>query len=235
MSHGEHNIGMRRRMRGALLRKEWRESWWILIEMLLLPAAFGLVNSLVPETKGDTLGSPIWEVALLGIFAVLAGVRAFSPDRVRGAERFLRERPVRMATIWNVKIGLPFAALLASCLLYGIVLLVLGLGGWREAHDTSFPEMQLHGCMWAIVAFSLAVFVSVLADRIVTAWVGALAVTCLLILVESMIIEHLGPLEVNDLRLVVFFVALALIAAVLIPASRWIYVRGVGLSGGAES
>lgn len=144
--------------RQAMLWKEWRESWWLLVPMLTLPAILVCGIFLTGEATS------LWMIMLWLIACFvpgLLGARLYAAEAARGTAFFQLERPVSRQAIWNVRLTLPMYAILI-----GIALpmgMVLTTGIWKLMVVT----LLIPGLI--LLFFSASLLCSVLMDRPATA------------------------------------------------------------------
>ena len=208
---------LRGRILRALLWKEWRESWWLLILTVVAPVGIWLASSLFE----DPSVWPFMMFALVLLGGVLAA-RLFAGERARGTDAFQNERPVHPGLVWNAKLLLPGASLLLGLALSISIALNLGAmaiseHGIRWENDFAPPSL-------AILAFSAVTFCSVLLDRAVTA-LAAGWVLWMLGFMSSVLLLHWmdwssAPWEGHAAGAVFLVLAIGFLLL-----SRWIFVR----------
>jgi hypothetical protein len=80
---------LRKNIMRALLWKEWRESWWLLILTVVAPPAVWLAAIPLKHSGFTPFTLPVWSVTmsvLMFLGAVLAA-RLFAGERARGSAR----------------------------------------------------------------------------------------------------------------------------------------------------
>jgi ABC-type transport system involved in multi-copper enzyme maturation permease subunit len=152
----------------ALVWKEWRESWWLLVLMAVGPTALYAAGAALYAIRwvesGTMVGLPAFA---LWFIALSLGAGLFSGERAQGTSAFQVERPVSRGTIWNAKLLMPILALAA-----GEILFIVAAGkfyvpaAWRyRLHIV--PLMFL---VMGFLCFASCVFCSVTLSRPVSAW-----------------------------------------------------------------
>jgi len=224
----------------ALLWKEWRESWGLLLsafapvvlyssEQLLLE--FGNPNyRWIPV--GDLYGMLPMTIAFVS--ALSLGARLFSSERANGTDRFQAERSVTRATIWNAKLFLPALALITGTILLWVAFVWI----WPGPYDSDNlwggeplfgPEILYMFFAPILLAFTSALFCSVFLDRPVTAWAGGAVVSIFLWLGPLLPLQWLGVARGKPgytFYMVLLFTFLLVVEPVcLLWLSRVAYVR----------
>jgi ABC-type transport system involved in multi-copper enzyme maturation permease subunit len=152
----------------ALVWKEWRESWWLLILMVVGPtASYGLCVALYANgrLKGPIMvGLPAFALWMLAL-CLSAGL--FAGDCSRGTSAFHLERPVSRGAIWNAKLLMPILALAASEILFIVAVGKLYVPEPWRARLHIVPFMFL---VMGFLCFASGVFCSVMLSRPVSAW-----------------------------------------------------------------
>ena len=158
----------------ALLWKEWRESWWLLLAALVVPALTLVIWRIGRcNAEGLLFFPPI-------VVALLCGSRTFAAELARGTANFQNERPAEQALVWKVKVLLPAGALIVGLLLFTAVALAPGV---RPILVNQFAAC-LFDCFFicllpglaVLVGFAVATLASVLLDRPITALATAFVV-----------------------------------------------------------
>ncbi len=201
----------------ALVWKEWRESWWLLVLTAAAPAAWCLIpGAWRPETVLVILG------AIVVLAGFLLGARLFASETARGTAIFQGERPVQGERIWLAKILLPLCALAG-----GIILLVLMLQGSPSMHALYMKEMGVSGLLLAsgMMAFAASSLCSVLLDRPITAMAAGFAFSFALAMGHSFLFHAINWPKESPGHLYLLSGILCLEAVVLLLLSRFIYIR----------
>jgi len=142
----------------VLLWKEWRESWWLLVLMAILPAATLVLGHAV-GMHDDVLPA----LALL-LISFVAGARLFAGERAAGTMQFMKAAPVARKTLWTAKVALPLVALATAMLLFALT----RVQTTAESAAAAVPVAMLLASP-ALLGFALATLCSVVLDRPVTA------------------------------------------------------------------
>jgi len=178
----------------ALVWKEWRESWWLLVLATIGPAAWTIAPRVWPDPGRLSFADILAALIVWGVTLSLGAV-LFASERARGTETFQDERPVGRGAIWNAKLLMPILALasgavllIASCLLWPPEM-------WRK---TGPIEPLIMIVVW-FLSFNAAALCSVLLDRPLTAGAAAAVLSISAVLGQSLLIERLigwnGPSE----------------------------------------
>jgi ABC-type transport system involved in multi-copper enzyme maturation permease subunit len=154
----------------ALVWKEWRASWWLLVLMAIGPTALYLgcaaleANGWVTQTT--MVGLPAFALWLL---ALCLGAGLFATESAQGTSAFQEERPVSRGTIWNAKLLMPILALAAGEILFFVAAgEVYVPAAWRyRLHTVLFMFLVM-----GFLCFASCVFCSVMLSRPVSAWAG---------------------------------------------------------------
>jgi hypothetical protein len=210
----------------ALVWKEWRESWWLLILMVIAPAAWTMVARLSCESHSWLpFGLVIAAFCAYGLALSLAA-GLFASERARGTEAFQHERPVSRGTIWNAKLFLPMLALLSGAILFGIITF------WLWPLDVWGPLGMILPWLILLVTWFLsfvsAVLCSVLLDRPLTAGAagGVLAVASFLGLAGLFDLFNLTDSTLTQHNCLLLILCLLVVEAFgLLWLSRVAYVR----------
>ncbi len=210
----------------ALVWKEWRESWWLLILTVIGPAALYLgcvaleADGAVTETT--MVGLPAFALWLL---ALCLGAGLFAGESAKGTSVFQEERPVSRAAIWTAKFLMPILALAAGEILFLLTIdWLYRPESWRSGHGI-VPFMFL---VMGFLFFASAVLCSVLLDRPVTAWAAGGVLCFVLMFFQAGFFEHfVGSLSHTDIsRAWLLYLTLLTIEAIgLLWLSRVAYVR----------
>ncbi len=204
----------------ALVWKEWRESWWLLILTFVWPAASYSTASYCTGVKSAWDGLAVVGILLLALFL---GSGLFAGERAQGTSGFLAERALGRNTIWNAKVLMPLLTLAAALILYGIVsCLLLPTPGYAARGLDIFMTLAA-----AFLMFASALLCSVLLDRPVTAWAAGGVLSFALFVGQGALIEHFMGLDSGRLneQWALFLSLLVLEAIGLLWLSRVAYVR----------
>ena len=166
-----------RSMTWALLWKEWREQWPVLLLLwALLPAAAFLVAiHYRTRTVWDLFG-----MTVLSLGAATIGGRLFAPEGEAGTLGFLLRQPAHPASVWGAKLALGAASLAVLYLLWSV---------WDMVPTPPSPGPSGPvGTALPLVAFSGALMLSALVDNTVLATVGGFAMACPQLLVVGLIV-----------------------------------------------
>jgi len=206
----------------ALVWKEWRESWWLLVLMVAGPAAWTIVPRITPDAHIWLTVDMIAALCVWGLAPSLAA-GLFASERARGTDAFQHERPVERGTIWNAKLLLPALALASSAILIGMTYWLWPLEQWRDL-DTLVPFILL--ITW-FLSFISAVLCSVLLDRPVTAGAAGGILSFALCVGQFALFDHFMDLihQRNNWHWTLFLCLLTLEAICLLWLSRVAYVR----------
>ena len=212
----------------ALLWKEWRESWWLLVLVIAVAVACSVIRFTSP---GKT---PIVLVQLLSVGVVALGARLFSSETARGTAVFQGERPVSKGAIWNAKVLLPLCVIIAGTALF---VLVDSSCGFPHAKPRSASEIRLvalfarpatrafYVLAVGTMAFACSTICGVLLDRPITAlaagFISAFGVgLCNVALFVALGWKDPGLLHQALISAIIFAEAL-----ILLLLSRIIYTR----------
>lgn len=149
----------------ALLWKEWREQWPVLVLLWALLPAAGCLLCVHYRTR------TMWELfgmVFLCLGATTIGGRLFAPEGEAGTLGFLLRQPVHPAGVWGAKLAFGAASLAVLYLLWSV---------WDMALMP--PVLDPPGPVgWGLplVAFSGALALSALVDNTMLATVGGFAV-----------------------------------------------------------
>jgi len=208
----------------ALVWKEWRESWWVLILMVTGPAMlYFAATALVAWQKAANrvstdamLSLPVFALWALALFL---GAGLFAGERARRTSAFQSEQPVARGTIWNAKFLMPAAALVSGAILFP--LLSLWLRPPQPVTDGILPLMFV---ITAFLAFASAALCSAVCSRPITAWAaGAVLVFGQAAVFDIFIGGNRHP--DTSVTLPLFLCVLTLEAFGLLWLSRVLYVR----------
>jgi hypothetical protein len=145
----------------ALVWKEWRESWWLLILVILGPTAWTIVarNFFSPDGK---------ILALLLLCGLPLGLAAglFARERIRGTDAFQNERPIERGAGWNAKLFLPLLAVVSGAIPFGLA--CPSLWPVSDAPVDALVFTALAAIVWFLF-FAFGTLCSVLLDRPLTA------------------------------------------------------------------
>ena len=204
----------------ALVWKEWRESWWLLVLTLVWPAASYSTASFC------TLTTSVWdESAIIGLIllALSLGAGLFAGERAKGTSAFIAERAVRRSMIWHAKIIMPVLTLAAAVILYGIVsCCLLPIPRYKGIS----PDMCIMPLL-AFLMFAWAVLCSALLDRTVTAWAAGGVLSLVTLIGQGGLFDHFMGLDAERFNLQwSLFLCLVVIESIgLLWLSRVAYVR----------
>ena len=151
----------------AILWKEWRESWGLLLLAVIAPCTGHIAMAETPRQSWMFVTPAIIFVALC------MGARLFAGEFARGTAHFRDERPAGRGVVWAATIALPICALVLGALskvAFGVCISV----GFMPPHEGLFIAQILAE---GLLAFSIGAFLSVIMDRPVIA-VGAGGVIC---------------------------------------------------------
>ena len=209
----------------AMLWKEWRESWWLLIPTLLTPSV------VVALFLSDNAPLRIWALVPMLFFCLLPGIlgaRLFASETAHGTAFFQLERPVERRLIWKARVLMPLIAI-------GVGLAVpLGLfikfGLWRAMAGIGYvPGLML-------LIFGASLLCSILLDRPATALAAGGVVTFAAVMACGMPVELLRERGVKidfwDAAVTRGFTSATVvgtgflvIAIGLLFLGRWTYIR----------
>ena len=209
----------------ALVWKEWRESWWLLVLMVVGPTALYVALKATAWVEIETILH--LSAFALGLLAVCLGGGLFAGEHAQGTLAFQEERPVSRVRIWNAKLLMPILALAAGEMLFLLMAdWLYPPEAWRY-RVTIVPFMFL---VMALLGFASAVFCSALLPRPVTAWAAG-GVLCFVTAMTLGVLFGLfaGPdsLSRTDISLswLLYLTLLAVEAICLLWLSRVAYVR----------
>jgi hypothetical protein len=193
----------------ALVRKEWRESWWLLVLTALAPAGWlmGLMfcskAEYLPLTSFDA-GAPIGFLVL----ALSLGARLFASKRIQGTAAFQHEQPISRRTMWNATLVLPMLALTTGAVSYGLVDALLWLPPQgRPGSSSDSPMIFAVGLLF----FSFGALCSLFVHRPIFAWAAG-GVLCLALSIgEGALIDYLIGLEDTQTSHLLFFSGLVVL------------------------
>lgn len=148
----------------SLIWKEWRETRWLTIVLLVLCLVSSLCWKLVKPGEAHVIGPPIWTV-----LALFIGARAFAGEKQASTIEFLSAQPLRKAHLWAIKaawgFGIVMAVVAISCLFDYILMLA---DPFYEAFH--LLELPLSWIVLALLAvYSVALLSSTIADKTVVA------------------------------------------------------------------
>jgi hypothetical protein len=209
----------------AMLWKEWRESWWLLIPTLVGPGI------LVAVICSDSAAWKLWAVIPLLFFCLLPGLlgaRLFAAETARGTAFFQLERPVHRALIWKVRVLMP--------------LIFIGVGVVAPlilfARYSLWQSMDGIACLpgLMLLIFSATMLCSILMDRPVTALAAGGVVAFAGVLLCGMPVELLWEQGIRTHFLdgyttsgftysALIGMGLLVVGVLLLILGRWTYVR----------
>ncbi len=148
----------------SLIWKEWRETRWLTIILLVLFLLSALCWKIVKPGDDQLIGPPIWAV-----LALFLGARAFAGEKQERTIEFLSAQPLRKAHLWAIKAGWGFGvviALVAICSLFDYVLM-------RADPFYQASYLLWHPMSWVFLAvlavYALALLSSSVSDKTVVA------------------------------------------------------------------
>ena len=222
-----------RRQLIALLWKEWREGWPVMVPLWLAAPVVGpFVCSRIEqddrfwaEHRESLLG-----VAFLCFAAALVAGRLFASEGESGTAKFLLRQPVSRAMVWGAK------------LLAGVGFLVVLYAAWLPARGSENP-FQVYACgyvspqstWWPLIAFGAAFLLSTFLDNAVLAFVGGMVawvpITALVCLAcraagERSGAQYNGQLYMETVSLAAVLATAAAFLALSYAAFRWRQGRG---------
>jgi len=198
----------------ALLWKEWRESWWLLILTVAAPLTWH--DFMPPHPERWVVVSPPFI-----ILALCLGARLFAGEAARGTARFRDERPVARGLTWTAAITLPVCAILVGVLGKAMCVTCGAFEVESPSPTLFFAQLFAEG----LLAFAMGALLSVMMERPVTA-VAAGAVLCVagvMLLAAATFHGSKAKWGVDDYGLLTF--ALHVIALVGLLLSRRFYGR----------
>ena len=156
----------------ALLWKERRESWWVLLLLILAPMTWHLYMPGEPQQEW------VFVTPVYMFVALCAGARLFAGEQARGTAPFRDECPVARETVWAAATFWPLRAIAAGAM-FKCALAYTGVFGFRPP---DLPLFLVQLMAEGLFAFAVGALLSVLMDRPVTA-VAAGAVICTAVVV----------------------------------------------------
>lgn len=206
----------------AMLWKEWRESWWMLLLTIFAPPA------LIWLMRDHRLVEAL-PVGLL-IFPAALGARLFAADAARGTALFQDERPVARKEVFKVRLILPCVALVAGLVLTGSALIR------TSEHPADARMAGLLAIGTTVVCFTSSVLCSIILDRPATALAAGGVTTVAVMLALGFAVyfplKWLSPIMAVDPYaregsefMIIYTLALPVIGIALLFLSRWAFVR----------
>jgi hypothetical protein len=211
----------------ALLWKEWRESWWLLILMVVGPTALYIAGAALCASGviSDNTMISLPAFALWALASFL-GAGLFAGEHAKGTCAFQLERPVARSAIWKAKLLLPAVALATGELLFFVVTdCVYPPLGWRWRPDTIVPFMFL---VTGFLYFASAVLCSVMLQRPVTAWAAGGVLFFVTAVFVGGVFDHFdGGVSQTEISLnwILYLCTLTVEAVGMVWLSRVVYVR----------
>ena len=150
----------------ALVWKEWRESYWLLI--VTAPASYTWHLFMPPHPRNWVFVTPVFMFVTLCL-----GARLFAGEATRGTAPFRNERPVPRGTVWAAAVALPLAAIV-------VAVAAKWIGGTWGVFGFEPPSQALFLAQLfaeGLLAFAIGTALSVMMDKPITA-VAAGAVLC---------------------------------------------------------
>lgn len=210
----------------ALLWKEWRESWWLLVATAMAPAAAHVAAHALGY-YGDNRAVWPFLVAVFAFLAFTLGGRLFASEAARGSAVFQHERPVERKIIWNAKLLLPLGALLSSA-----ALMVIAASLWVPPGGLMHPrfstiDTSLFMFALGFIAFSSCTLSSGLLDRPITAFAAGAVLWTGLGLAHVFLFDHAGwdPVGRGPHPFLGLTIALCIESLLILLLSRFLYTR----------
>ena len=151
----------------AILWKEWRESWGLLLLAVIAPCTGHIA---MPENPTQEW---IFVTPAIVFIALCMGARLFAGEYARGTAHFRDECPAGRGLVWAATVTLPIAALLLGVLAKAVFGLCISLGLVPPHKGLFLVQILAEG----LLAFAIGAFLSVIMDRPIIA-VGAGGVIC---------------------------------------------------------
>ena len=198
----------------ALIWKEWRESWWLLI--LTATAPFTWHVFMPPHPQDWIFVTPVFM-----FLSLCLGARLFAGEFARGTAHFQDERPVAGGVVWSAAVTLPIGAM-------GLGVIAKSVVGMCGVFDLAPPCWGLFLAQLfaeGLLAFAVGAALSVVMDRPITAAATG-AVVCVAGVVLLAAATLRGTVAKGGVAGVWALTASFYLAAILILLmSRRIYVR----------
>jgi hypothetical protein len=156
----------------ALLWKEWRELWSLLIAAAALPA----ITLFFIQSNRRLLNPNVWEMAFsfwLFVAAILIPILLYVREKDTGAAHFLSPRPLDRFRLWWFRLAICLTLLIAAAfVLYGTITVLTLFHAKAKTYELRKDEIVWSSLRAAVFFFSLSIFMSSFFRRQIAAVTG---------------------------------------------------------------